>query len=142
MQPLKVRDQNIPKNVKEDNISTVFDELMDEVESISSDDEPKVEDIFEKVNLSNKKFLNLDKRVNADKKKKTIDFAVKQKNKKRKFDEDNKENIRNQDNFLCKRANPETDYGVIRIPNPYKSSYTMEYDRWRTTNEERRKALV
>ena len=115
---------------------------MEEVESISSDEEVKTEDIFEKIKLSNKKFLNLEIKVNlAGSKKNAIDFKTKRQNFV-KYDEQNKENIKNQDNFLCKRANPDTDFGVLRIPNPYKSSYTMEYGRWRTTNEERRKALM
>jgi len=37
---------------------------MEEVESISSDEEVKTEDIFENIKLSNKKFLNLETKVN------------------------------------------------------------------------------
>ena len=150
--PLKSRDQNIahihkmalklPERKPKDDISKAFDDMLDEVESISSDEEPKVEDIFDKVKLSNKKFLNLDNSKRVNRKKNTIDFKNKKPTDQKVRDESNKENVRNKDNFLCKRANPETDFGVIRIPNPYKSSYTMEYDRWRTENEEKRKALV
>jgi len=108
-----------------------LDEFDEMCLSISSDEPApdKLADIFENVDLSGKKFLGeqqCKEQAQGDDDE-GGDLLFHEHEQKDRYDQ----------NLLGKRDQfPELNPTLISLPNPYKSSYTVEYDKWRASNLE------